>query len=97
MKLSWVWVAICISTVFVLAQLLFGVKITVDDSGLPLLMVLLMNELGFILCAIVGWMSVNVLKKSGLQLSLAIGVLVLTGFAVGFLWNLIRLFPSAGV
>ena len=97
MKIQWVWLALIVSSVFAAMQLMFGVKITTEDTGLPLLMVLLMNELGFVLCALAGWFSVNSIKKTGMNVKLAIGTGLCTAFAVGFLFNLIRLFPTTGL
>lgn len=96
-KFTWVWVAIIISVILIVMQCLFGVKVTANEQGLPLLMVLLMNEFGFVLCAIGGWTAANVLKQTGMQAKLAMGIVICALFAIGFLWNLIRLYPNGGI
>lgn len=94
MKIQWVWIAIIIAVILVLMQLLSAHAVAGGGKGLPLLMLLLMNEFGFVLCAIGGWTASNTLKKTGMQTGLAAGIVLCGVFAVGFIWNLIRLYPG---
>lgn len=97
MKIQWVWIALIIAVILAAMQLLSDYSAAGGGKGLPLLMLLLMNEFGFILCAIGGWTAANTLKRTGMQSKLAAGIVLCGVFAVGFLWNMIRLYPEGGI
>ena len=93
---KWLWIALLIAVILLLAQWLFGVRYVATDSGLPLLTVLLMNEFGFVLCCIGVGTGVKVVKNHGSRTPLVVGIILTAVFAVIFLWSLIRLYPTGG-
>lgn len=95
MRDVFVWIAIMVVVPLLVLQLIFGVKITAEDEGIPLLTLLLMNEFGAVLCAIAAGTSISVMKKSGVRASLVAGTVIVTVFVFVFLWRLFELYPTS--
>jgi hypothetical protein len=93
MRDNFVWLAILIAVPLLVLQLIFGVRTAIDEQGIPLLTILIMNEFGALLCAIAAGMSVRTMKNSGLQAPLVLGTLAVSVLAIIFIWRLLLLYP----
>ena len=95
---KFVWMAILVAVPLLVLQLMYGVKVTAVDQGIPLLTILVMNEFGAVLCAIATWLSVNSLKnsenKSGSRPMLIAGIFIVVVLAFVFIWRLVMLYPT---
>lgn len=91
---KFVWIALLIAIPLLLLQFLFGIRMTAEEQGIPLLTVLFMNQFGAILCAGAGWFSIRAMKKTGIQVVVLVATGVLAVLAVVFMWRLLLLYPS---
>ncbi len=95
-KSMWVWIAVGMSCLLLSMQLLFGTQSLHTEGHLPLLMVLLMSEFGFVLCCIGGYIASDILKKQGITSKMLLGLTLCAVFAMVFLWRIILLYPATG-
>lgn len=94
MKMSFPWLALGLGLVFAAVLGLSGAVDPAASPVLPLLMLLLINEFGFLLTAIGAGLALRDGFSSGFnatQLMLVVGCIAL---AAGFLWLGLRLWPG---
>ena len=86
MPSSFPWIALFLATGLALLQWLM--------PELPLLTRLLMNEFGFILCLVGGGLAIRDLRRDGMRARHWLPLLGCGLFALGFLYEGLRLWPS---
>lgn len=95
MRANWIWLGLVLAVPLVGLQVIFGVRTTAAEQGIPLLMVLLINEFGFVACIISVGFAIKLIRQSGIQLRpLFAGVLSVL-IAIGFLIRLLQIYPAS--
>ena len=94
MKLSFPWLALGLGLLVAVILLQTGATRPDGEHALPLLTMLVMNEFGFILCAIGAGLGIRNLLKQEFSFSLFAVVLGCSVLAAGFLWLGIVLWPG---
>lgn len=95
MKEKFIWIAIGIALTLFAMQFVFGVASAENTRGLPLLMVLLMNEFGLLLCCAGGFVGTLIVKDKGVQPILLFGIFICVILCATFLWALIHFYPAS--
>jgi hypothetical protein len=91
---NFIWIALLVAFPLLALQLIGGVRVTAEDQGIPLFTLLAMNEFGAILCAIAAGVTIQVMKKSGIQKNLLAATAVAVVFTFIFVWRLLLLYPA---
>ncbi len=88
------YVALYFAVLFLGVQLLFSAMKAQTAYELPLLLLLLMNELGMFMCLFGVWAGVETLVKQGVRTVVLLATVACAAFAVLFLYLGIQYWPE---
>mgnify|MGYP001815589543 FL=1 len=88
------WIALSLGLLVMVTLLGAGALRPAEEYGLPLLTMLIVDEFGFFVTAIGGFVGARVLSKEGIRISLLITTLACILLAAGFLLLGLRMWPG---
>ncbi len=94
MKMSFPWLALGLGLVIAAVLGLGGAVDPAAGPALPLLLLLLLNEFGFVLTAIGAGLALRDVSRTGFSATLLLLIVGCAVLAAGFLWLGLRLWPG---